>query len=272
MSNSHNFTPACSVVICTRNRPDALNRCLKAVAALDYPHFDVLVVDNAPSDDRARAVAERWRASYIVEPVAGLSRARNLGARSCSGEVIAYTDDDAVPEQGFGHERRVFDRATPFWFEMANFGGIGDGDNMAFRRQALAGSLAFDERLGRGACLPAGEEHYAFYELIERGWRVAYTPDAVVRHPQPETFSGLSEQRLKIMTEGAAYAALLFAEHPSYRGKLMRYAARSLNGGQPWQQRHIDGKRLQVFPRWHKLVASFVGTWRYVRSVRLRVY
>src|SRR5947209_6858962 len=93
--------PSSSVVVCTRDRPDYLDRCLDALALLEYPHFDVLVVDNAPSDGRTREVAARWDTRYVQEPVAGLSRARNRGAMESSGEIVAYLDDDAIVDSGW---------------------------------------------------------------------------------------------------------------------------------------------------------------------------
>lgn len=60
-------------------------------------------------------------------------------------------------------------------------------------------------------------------------------------------------------------ATLLFVEKPRYRRTLLQYAACSLNGGQGWQ-RHVDGKRPHIFPRRHKLFASVVGPWLYLRS------
>ena len=97
------FTPSCTVVICTRDRPEHLERCLGAVSRLDYSPFEVLVVDNASRNGRSRDVAARWNARYIFEPVAGLSRARNIAARACNTEIVALLDDDAVPERGLAH-------------------------------------------------------------------------------------------------------------------------------------------------------------------------
>src|SRR5215207_11073344 len=91
----------CTVVICTRDRPEALERCLGAVGALDHPVFDVLVVDNGSPAAGARELADRWGARCAVESRPGLSRARNRGAREAAGEVIAYLDDDAQPEPGW---------------------------------------------------------------------------------------------------------------------------------------------------------------------------
>src|ERR1017187_2604243 len=99
--NSGQFEPTCTVVICTHDRPKELERCLEAVSRLRYRRFDVLVVDNAPSDSQASPVAAPWGPGYLVEPIKGGSRARNCGARSCNTEIIAFCDDDAVPEPGW---------------------------------------------------------------------------------------------------------------------------------------------------------------------------
>ena len=90
--------PTCTVVVCTRDRPAELERCLRAVRQIEYPRIDVLVIDNAPVKTPAREAAERWGARYVVEPVKGLSPARNRGALESRGEILAYIDDDAVPE------------------------------------------------------------------------------------------------------------------------------------------------------------------------------
>jgi len=66
--------------------------------ATGLSHFDVLVVDNAPSNDQARQVAMRWGVAYVLEPVPGLSRARNRGARASGTEIVAFLDDDSLPD------------------------------------------------------------------------------------------------------------------------------------------------------------------------------
>lgn len=85
-----------SVVICTRNRPEHLERALTAVQALRPAPAEVLVVDNAPASSATRDVVCRYPGvRYAHEPRAGLSVARNRGVRETSGELIAFTDDDA---------------------------------------------------------------------------------------------------------------------------------------------------------------------------------
>ncbi len=89
-------TISTSVVVCTRGRPDALRRCLAALAALDPTPDEVVVVDNAPSDDASQRVVEAAElpVRYVVEPVPGLSAARNAGLGASTGDLIAFTDDD----------------------------------------------------------------------------------------------------------------------------------------------------------------------------------
>ncbi|WP_066379088.1 glycosyltransferase family 2 protein [Anabaena sp. CA = ATCC 33047] len=84
-----------SVVICTRNRPEQLARCLRSLLNLSQPPQQIIVVDNAPADDSTRQiVAQMPEIEYVLEPRPGLSVARNTGIRHCTGEIIAFTDDD----------------------------------------------------------------------------------------------------------------------------------------------------------------------------------
>ena len=135
-----------------------------------------------------------------------------------------------------GEERRVVDRGTPFWFEMANFNGIGIGANMAFRRRAFEFWPGFDNRLGRGTLMDGAEEGHAYFSLIQRGYRVVYTPHAVVKHPYPRTLEELRAKHKKAMATAAAYATLLLVEEPRWWGKTIPYILRRVSGGaQPWQ-------------------------------------
>jgi GT2 family glycosyltransferase len=87
-------TASATVVIATRDRPTSLARCLDTVLALDHPDFDVVVVDNASTDDRARAAVEAYGARYVWEGRPGLARAHNAALPHLTGEVVAFTDDD----------------------------------------------------------------------------------------------------------------------------------------------------------------------------------
>src|SRR5688500_5751606 len=89
-------TPPTSVVICTREHPELLRRQLESCAKLEYPDYDVIVVDNAPKTTRTWEVCQAFPfVRYVMEPRKGLDFARNTGWRVSTKKVIAYTDDDA---------------------------------------------------------------------------------------------------------------------------------------------------------------------------------
>lgn len=85
-----------SVVICTRNRPDELRRCLASLPQQTLRPREVIVVDNASIDGRTRDVALAAGAVCVREDRPGLDIARNTGARRASAPIVAYTDDDVL--------------------------------------------------------------------------------------------------------------------------------------------------------------------------------
>jgi glycosyltransferase involved in cell wall biosynthesis len=95
--------PFISVVICTRDRPDQLTTCLRRLDQQDYPKFEVVVVDNAPTSDIVRTLVDAVPGEhvfrYVREPRAGLSWARNAGIAAATGEIIAFLDDDEEPDR-----------------------------------------------------------------------------------------------------------------------------------------------------------------------------
>ncbi|MGH7659255.1 MAG: glycosyltransferase family 2 protein [Gemmatimonadales bacterium] len=100
-----------SVAVCTRRRPEQLRRALASLAGQQVPPHEVLVVDNdAGSDDVARMVEEEFPGMrWVREPVPGLDFARNRALRECTGDVVAFLDDDAVADPGWaGAIRETF--------------------------------------------------------------------------------------------------------------------------------------------------------------------
>jgi glycosyltransferase involved in cell wall biosynthesis len=94
--------PFCSIVVPTRNRPAALGTCLRSLARLNYPRdrMEVVVVDDGGVTDLEpvlapiRAVLD---VALLRQEWAGPASARNLGAESAHGELLAFTDDDCAP-------------------------------------------------------------------------------------------------------------------------------------------------------------------------------
>ena len=90
--------PPVSVIIVSRGRPDALTLCLTGVARLTYPSYEVSVV----ADQAGLRAVERLPFADWIKTVrfdeANISAARNRGVAQAAGEVLAFLDDDAVPE------------------------------------------------------------------------------------------------------------------------------------------------------------------------------
>ncbi len=96
--------PDISVVVATRDRPARVANCVRQLARQEYPSYEIIVVDNAPADPGAvPAVLEPLNlhvpVRYMVEARSGVSWARNAGWRAARAEIIAFTDDDALPDR-----------------------------------------------------------------------------------------------------------------------------------------------------------------------------
>lgn len=95
--------PHVTIVIATRDRPESLARCLDALLLQSYGKLDIVVVDNAPSSDATEKLITKTYASngqvlYVKESIPGLARAHNKGVTYATGEIIAFTDDDVIPD------------------------------------------------------------------------------------------------------------------------------------------------------------------------------
>ena len=144
-----------------------------------------------------------------------------------------------------GPERQVFDRSTPNWYELTNFGGVGLGANMAIRKAVFDGWKGFDQRLGVGTLIQGAEELKAFFELIDRGYRVVYAPRSVVRHAIPTSPEQLRQRALRRIEASTAYLALLLCEQPAHRKETWAYIKSKLKRVTPLYSRGtIEGQAL----------------------------
>jgi glycosyltransferase involved in cell wall biosynthesis len=284
-----------SVIVCTRFRPYALARCLASLAEMDYRNPELIVVDNTKGDLETERVTAQTSARYLVEPRVGLSRARNTGIEAATGDLIAFLDDDAVVDPAWlsrhaevlmddslmastgrilpaasedgagsrdlGRQPFTVDRSDPWWFERANFGGLGSGSNMVVKRQAFEHGLRFRETLGLGASIGGGEENQVFFTLIKGGARIAYVPDALVRHHDPELSAASEKLRIsRALSYRAAYVTMLLVEEPEYRRRTMRRLVRGFRRQRhPWRQTPPPSRLLL-------LTAAYRGPLLYIRS------
>jgi len=286
-----------TVAVCTRNRPASLQKCLAAVSRLNPGPREVLVIDNTDGNRDTRKVACDYGARYIIEPIAGLCRARNRALEECETDILAFLDDDVTPEQDwlrhlvepFNDPRngasaglvvtpdslpvddslqtpRILSSHDPHWFEMAAFGGIGFGANMALRKRACLPAGFFDERLGRGAPFEIGDENYAFASILSRGHRVAFIPSATVHHPPLTRFSIDREAR-----NSFSYWLLLFSKFPGNRLTLLQFLGSRLCGKKLDWPRNPQEPGEIVSSSWGpKLKAAFQGLGLFLRTPKPR--
>ncbi len=95
-----------TIVVCTRNRTAGLAECLRVMGQVAYAPLEILVVDNAPDSDQTMALVTELagrdpRIRYTCEPRPGLSRARNHGLRLARHDLVGFTDDDAMVDEGW---------------------------------------------------------------------------------------------------------------------------------------------------------------------------
>lgn len=100
--------PSLTIAICTKDRTENLARCLKSLLKLQNPNsegsprFEILVVDNAPSDQKTKAlVSSLQKVQYVRELKPGLDFARNLALKEAESELLAFLDDDVVVDRNW---------------------------------------------------------------------------------------------------------------------------------------------------------------------------
>ncbi len=213
--------PALSVVVPTRDRPEALARCLAALARQTAPTVEVLVVDDASRDEAAvqAAVARACPHARVIRAAGrGPAAARNAGVAAASGAVVCFTDDDCLPEPAWAARLQAAcaDRgaaagttvadpaagrcaaAAQLLTHVLQVGSLGqDGAALGFAPTCnlacpadLARELAFDESFP----LAAGEDRDWCDRLARAGAVLTYVPDAVVVHRPRLGLGGLLRQ------------------------------------------------------------------------------
>ena len=197
--------PRVSVVVCSYNGARTIRDTLAALARVEYPDFEVIVVDDGSTDATA-AIAREHGVRVISTENRGLSAARNTGWRAATGEIVAYIDDDAYPDPHWLHYL-AYAFMTGDWVGVGgpNIAPAGDGEiadcianapggpvhvlvgdreaehipgcNMAFRRDALEAIGGFDARYRA-----AGDDVDLCWRLLARGWRIGFHAGAMDWH------------------------------------------------------------------------------------------
>ncbi|HGG05048.1 MAG TPA: glycosyltransferase [Aliiroseovarius sp.] len=87
-----------SVIVVSRGRPQLLKRCLKGLGQLFYPLYEIIVVTDPDGVEAVQELGVSELIKVVPFDEANISIARNLGIEQAAGQVVAFIDDDAVPE------------------------------------------------------------------------------------------------------------------------------------------------------------------------------
>lgn len=222
-----NVNSTVAVVVCTRDRPDDLHRCLTSVLSSGRRPDQIVVVDNASTSDRTREVVASFggQVSYVHEPEPGLDRARNRGLSIVECDIVLFTDDDVevhaswvdrlaacfedpavAAAAGLVLPARLDNDAFDRFERYAGFGrgfsrrivdpastspyaagAHGAGASMAFRPAAVRDLGGFPEELDAGMPTASGGDTYVLAEMIRAGHRIVYEPAALAFHHHRST-------------------------------------------------------------------------------------
>jgi GT2 family glycosyltransferase len=228
--------PKVSVVVASYNGGPTLRACLESLRRLNYPDYEVILVDDGSTDDTP-AIAQAFpEVRTLRHENRGLSVARNTGIAAATGEVVAFTDSDCRADEDWlrhlvgdlirsefvgigGHNFLPPDDSLVAAAVMVSPGGPAHvmltdreaehipGCNMAFYKWALAEIGGFDPVFRK-----AGDDVDVCWRLQQHGHRIGFSPAGFVWHHRRSTVGAYLKQQ-------AGYGeaeALLARKHPEY--------------------------------------------------------
>jgi len=252
--------PKVSVVVATYNGERTLKSCLDSLTHLNYPDYEVILVDDG-STDRTGEIARAYpQVRQIRQANLGLSAARNTGIAASEGDIIAFTDSDCRADEdwlhymvsdllkdGFvgvgGHNLLPPEDSAVAAAVMVSPGGPAHvmltdreaehvpGCNMAFYKEALLEIGGFDPVFRK-----AGDDVDVCWRLLEHGYKIGFSPGGFVWHYRRSTVAAYLKQQ-------AGYGeaeALLARKHPEYFSAL---------GGSMWRGRIYGRSRFGITVR-----------------------
>ncbi len=211
--------PSISVVVCTYNGSRTIRDTLEGLRKLEYPNYEVIIVNDGSRDKTAEIVQE-YPFRVITTENRGLSSARNTGWQAARGEIVAYIDDDATPDPHWLTYLAATFLSTSHVgvggpnLPPPNDGAVAEcvsnspggpvhvlltdtlaehipGCNMAFRRSALEAIGGFDHQFRI-----AGDDVDVCWRLQARGWTLGFNPAAMVWHHRRNSVKTYWKQQL----------------------------------------------------------------------------
>lgn len=285
-------SPKISVVVCTRNGSATLRGCLQALTEQTLTPHEVLIIDDGSTDTVPEIAREFPAFQYHYQQHAGLSVARNRGCHLATGDIIAYTDDDCLPDREWLlHLSLAYD--DPCWVaaggpnlpppprnltEACVAAAPGapavvllnateaehlPGCNLSIRKDALEAIGGF-----RDEFMTAGDDVDVCWRLQETGARLRFVPAAVVWHHRRFTVKAYVRQQ-----QGYGKAeAMLIKAYPNrfawFSGARWRGAIYGDTGGNaPLRDQSIHFGRFGLAPFQCVYAGWETGFWSWMKGL-----
>jgi GT2 family glycosyltransferase len=211
--------PMISVVVCSHNGRATIRECCESLTRLDYPNFEVIIVDDG-STDGTGDIAAQFDLRVVRTDHEGLGNARNIGATAARGDIVAYLDDDACPDEDWlrllvtaFENSDVVAAGGPNvsppgdgWFAQCVDHAPGNpahvlitdseaeqlpGCNLAIRRATLEEIGGFDTRFRA-----AGDDVDVCWRLSDHGGTLCFSAGAMVLHHRRPSLSAYLVQQV----------------------------------------------------------------------------
>lgn len=209
-----------SIIVVTYNARDDLKECLQSLESQDYNKIEIIVVNDASTDD-TREFVRIYQTQTAMQMIVvtnkknlGVAGSRNVGIRHATGEIIAFTDADCVADRrwiselvkGYNDEgvaavggRIADDRTSNIWeltekghnfvARKAGYVAYIQGCNMSFESYVLR-KFMFNDEIKYGY-----EEALLCDYLVREGYKIYYAPGAVVHHKHRSNLCSLLKQK-----------------------------------------------------------------------------
>lgn len=202
-----------SLIMATLHRTSEVGRFLKHLNQQTYRNFELIIIDQNP-DNRLRPLIEVYEKNFLIKHLRsgpGISKARNVGLKHISGDIVAFPDDDCWYPQDllrcvvdFFDKHPEIDIVTGRSIDSTGKPSAGHWDlkigpvncfnvwkrarslSIFFRKKVIERVGKFDETLGLGAPTDcwAGEETDYLLRALKAGFRIYYDPNIIVYHPR----------------------------------------------------------------------------------------
>jgi len=290
--------PLVSAVIATRDRSDVLARCLQHLVEQDYPHYEIIVVDNSADDLTASVVSQFPVTVYVRESPStdNVSFLKNVGVNHSHGELVALLDDDSLVQSGWmeavvaafsdpsvgGVTGRVIEDVAPIDNSpiiaalsprddmICNFNNLWPsptpvdylyGCNMIWRREALVRVGGLDPWMSYSR----GEQEWSI-RVNRAGYKLIFHPDVVVHHLRaPRAAKAVQRSGTKNLRSRFIHCRSLtyqYVRHFGIGAGLLKLTFWTLPKGDLYVLRHEPGMRQMFMP----VVTAIGVVWGYVMA------